>query len=98
MMQPEASYDPTVGFVISEIERQGLTQANVCRLAGLSPNVLTLWRRHGKEPRIGNIRAVLNLLGYDLAIIRRAPASSAHAPNTAMPTEMYELTADTPGR
>lgn len=55
-----------VRFVYEEVNRQRLSVAKVLRLAGLHEDALRDWRNKGTSPRLGDLEAVLGVLGYRL--------------------------------
>lgn len=56
-------------FWLEDTIRAGDISAAQCSLrAGISINAISGWRR-GQSPSIGNFDAVLNVLGYRLAVV-----------------------------
>ena len=57
--------DPSVGFLMEQMEKRQLSVVRVTEKSGLSDNTFYNWRK-GMVPSICNIRAALNTIGYDL--------------------------------
>jgi transcriptional regulator with XRE-family HTH domain len=56
-------------FWLDETIQEGDISAAQCAIkAGISINAVSCWRR-GQSPSIGNFDAVLNVLGYKLAVV-----------------------------
>lgn len=59
--------NPAVKFFFDEMHRKGYTESDVAMRIGLDKVTLGNWRRR-TMPRIDNIEAALNFLGYHLEI------------------------------
>jgi len=59
---------PAVVFLDEQLVVQNRPAYRVALAAGLSINVISLWRRGG-TPSVGNLDAVLQVLGYRLAVV-----------------------------
>ncbi len=62
--------DPLVKFLIEAQIAAGMTDAELCRAAGLSRNTPSCWRRNKNGPTLAGIRRALNALGYDIKVVR----------------------------
>lgn len=49
--------------------KQGWSDYRLTRAAGIAANVFTNWRHRPASPRIETLEAVLDVLGYQLAIV-----------------------------
>jgi hypothetical protein len=76
--------DPLVVFIFQEIRSRGLSEQRVGVAAGLAMDTLRYWRHERKKdgktisvalPTVPNVRAVLNVLGYEL-VTQPIPAKS----------------------
>lgn len=59
---------PTVARVFTELQAQGLTQSFLARRSGVSELTLTDWKHRLADPRLANLEACLNALGYRLSV------------------------------
>lgn len=63
-----AGHHPLMVFLDEQLQAQRLSAATAATKAGMSINIVSQWRR-GTSPSIGNFDAVLNVLGYKLAVV-----------------------------
>ncbi len=63
--------DPAVRELFAVLDASGLSMQEVEPVAGVARSTLSTWRRALYEPKISNVRAVLNSLGFDLAVVRK---------------------------
>ena len=61
--------NPVVRFLFEEMERQQIHEACMSERAGFHRDTLRKWR-NTHQPRITDIEACLNLLGYELKPVR----------------------------
>ena len=64
--------NPIVRFLFSEIERRKINHRDLSAEAGIGHTSLSGWRRR-TMPRVDDLEAVLNVLGYSLALKATAP-------------------------
>lgn len=62
--------DPIVRFLFEEMHRQQCTDDAMTKRVGMSTNSIGKWRKDG-QPRVGNLQACLNVLGYELTVRRK---------------------------
>ena len=65
---PEYSCHPLVREMFAIMHRKRIGQNDLCRRAGLSKAVAWTWKS-AYSPRIMNLEAALNVIGYRLAIV-----------------------------
>ena len=41
----------------------------LAKVSGVSPEAMSAWKNKGVSPHVGNLDAVLNVMGYKLAIV-----------------------------
>lgn len=58
---------PFVRLILSKMRDDHLTYAALGKLSGLTPSTIHHWNK--VQPRLHNIEAVLNALGYRLKIV-----------------------------
>lgn len=63
-----SGHHATVARLDELLGEKGVPAYKAATKAGLSINVISAWR-NGKEPSVGNLDAVLNVLGYKLAVV-----------------------------
>lgn len=63
---PERGH-PIIRFMIEEINRQRRNYEELAETSGVARNFAHSWRR-GADPKLTNIDAVLNALGYRLIV------------------------------
>jgi len=63
-----SGHHPAVVFLDEQLAVQKRPAYRVADAAGLSINVISHWRRGG-TPSVGNLDAVLQVLGYRLAVV-----------------------------
>lgn len=61
-------HHPVMLFLEEQLTAQKVPAYKAAKKAGLSINVISSWRR-GMSPSVGNLDAVLNVLGYRLAVV-----------------------------
>ena len=59
-----------IRFLSNEMHHQQMTSADLCERAGFAPDTLKWWR-HRTMPRINDVEAALNVLGYELTVRRK---------------------------
>lgn len=57
---------PLIEFVLTEADRFGVSMQILERQAGLAKGTISNWGRDKYEPKLGNIQAAGNVLGYEL--------------------------------
>lgn len=68
--------DPLVAEMLALLERY--KKGEILRRAGVAKCTVGQWRK-GQNPNVANARAVLNAMGYDIAVVRRTPETVASA-------------------
>jgi len=63
------SCDPTVAILFAAAHDQRISTADLAERSGINRNTLKDWRIR-TTPRIADLRAVLNVLGLDIHIIK----------------------------
>ena len=63
--------NPLIVRLVELINESGTDSHELCRRAGLGTGTIHAWRNQ-TNPNISNLEAVLNALGYELTIQRRA--------------------------
>ena len=64
-----AGQHPAVVFLDARINERRLSAQGICDQAGLGRGTISRWRTEGHSPSVGNLEAVLNVLGYRLAVV-----------------------------
>lgn len=74
--------DPAVRFILSEIGGSARASRDVEARAGLGLDTIRMWiyRAHHHGPYLPVVRAALNAMGYDLAIVRLGAAERCDRP------------------
>lgn len=67
-------HHPLIGEFDRLQQEASLSDGEVVRRAGVAASLIGMWRG-GRHPRLANFDAVLNVLGYRLAIVPLSPAS-----------------------
>jgi|GEM_PF-2366711 len=62
-----SSSDPAVRALMAETKRRDMSITGMASLAGIHHRTPYAWRR--KDPGISNLRAALNAVGLDLAVV-----------------------------
>ena len=75
-------------------ELRGLSLNEVSRRAGIARSLLSKWLRY-ESPRIDNVEAVLNALGYQLAVVPMAPLPTLAEVHLTQKIEVRLLKPDT---
>ncbi len=57
---------PLIEFVLSEVDRLGIPVQEVEKRAGLARGTVGNWGCDRNEPKVGNLQAIGNVLGYEL--------------------------------
>lgn len=65
--------DPAVDTLLDLVEISNLSGAQITERAGVWNNAIGIWSARRSQPGISNLRAVLNVLGYDLVIVPMRP-------------------------
>ena len=72
------SYLPSVDgvhpFVRFLDDNRTIPMSVLSERAGVSHNSINRWRLEGREPKLSDIEAVLNALGYDIVMVKRESA------------------------
>lgn len=67
MARPRSrSRRPLIEFVLAEADRFGISMQILEKQAGLAKGTIGNWGRDKYEPKLGNIQAAGNVLGYEL--------------------------------
>ncbi len=67
-IHPTGTIDLLVRRMVEIMNEQRVTCRHVVKAAGVNKSALTEWLHNGYTPRIGNLEACLNVLGYELVI------------------------------
>jgi len=67
---PPINRNPLVVRLVELMNEQAVDTIDLCKAAGVSLTSIHAWRTKS-NPNITNLEAVLNVLGYTLAIVRR---------------------------
>lgn len=59
---------PFVRWIWAEINRQKCSQHDVCARSGVSASAMRKWRLNSRNPRITELEAVVNALGYRIVL------------------------------
>lgn len=62
--------NPLIRELFRSVNAQGLVFQEVCERAGIDPNAVRRWKRHGA--RLESFEAVLNAMGLELMILPKA--------------------------
>lgn len=62
--------NPLVRFIFEEMHRQQIHECDVSERVGYHRDTLRRWRTH-HQPRVVDLEAVLDFLGYRLKIVRK---------------------------
>lgn len=66
--------DPIVAELRAERRRQGLTQTDVARAIGRATyQTVHQWEKGTNHPKIDNVRAWADALGYEIVLTRKRP-------------------------
>lgn len=68
MRRVHQAVHPVIQFITDETSRQLVSDRVVAERAGINRETLSLWRRGGRSPAMASVEAVLNVLGYTLAV------------------------------
>lgn len=60
---------PAVVFADDIVQERNLSASRVSRQAGVGESTISNWRTKGNSPSVGNLEAVLNVLGFRLAVV-----------------------------
>jgi transcriptional regulator with XRE-family HTH domain len=67
------------GYLLVELRRirqlRGLSLSRVARAAGFSQNDVSRWEHGQHIPSVLNFQAVINVLGYEVRLVRRDEAA-----------------------
>ena len=71
-------YGPGVNWMVKiiwdEIIAGDLSTEHLTKVSGVSRSIIRRWRNGRNAPRIENVEAVLNALGYELKVIKKVEA------------------------
>lgn len=63
--------NPLIIRIFQEMNDQKIGVDDLCARAGISYETLVSWRWNGKDPKVGNLEAVGNVLGLTLKWSRK---------------------------
>jgi transcriptional regulator with XRE-family HTH domain len=69
---PASNTHPLVKFLSHEMARQRATLSDVAERAGVCVKTISAWRGGDRAPKLADMEAVLNVLGYDLKAVPRS--------------------------
>lgn len=61
--------NPLIGFLFKQMNEQGITMKQLSKKSGVHNATIGRWFRH--EPTMLNYEACLNVLGYNLKIVKK---------------------------
>ena len=67
---PIRAQQPIVRQALELVEDSGTEGVIITKQAGIYRNGISMWRRGLCSPNVGQLEAVLNVIGYRLAIVR----------------------------
>ena len=71
-------YGPGVHWMVkiiwNDIIAGDLSTEHLTKVSGVSRSIIRRWRNGRNAPRIENVEAVLNALGYELKVIKKVEA------------------------
>lgn len=67
--ETDKSCHPFVKFLSKEMARQRATLTDVAERSGVSLKTIGQWRCGGRTPKLRDIEAVVNVLGYQLKLV-----------------------------
>lgn len=59
---------PFIRFIFRKINEDLWNQEDLAKKSGVSSSAMRKWRNGARNPRIGELEAVINALGYNLVI------------------------------
>ena len=59
---------PFVRWIWLEMNDQQASQEDVAAKAGISSSAMRKWRRGASSPKLADLEAVINVLGYDVVL------------------------------
>jgi len=66
----DVAVDPTVRFIFEHMADNGIRIIDVEAASGVSRHTMASWKRGPRNsPKHQNVRAVVNALGFDLAVV-----------------------------
>jgi hypothetical protein len=68
--QVRRGLEPTVRFLFEEMIRQGMPTRVMAERCGVHPDTIGEWNRGTNQPKIGNLVAALNVIGFTLTPTR----------------------------
>ena len=66
----DRAVDPLVRVLLSELDASGESLEGLAVRAGLGKDTIASWARGRRVPNIGNMRAALGAVGFELVAIR----------------------------
>ena len=57
--------------LVKAVLESGMTQAEICRRSGIHDHTLSLWMHGERSPRLDIFMAVLDVIGYDLQLVKK---------------------------
>lgn len=67
--EADSSSHPFVKFMSKEMARQRATLTDVAERSGVCIKTIGQWRCGGRTPKLRDIEAVMNVLGFDLKLV-----------------------------
>ncbi len=65
---------PFIRFIWRKMNEELWSQEDLAKRAGVTSSAMRKWRRGERNPRISELQAVINALGYDLVIREKVDA------------------------
>lgn len=67
--EADSSSHPFVKFLSREMARQRATLTDVAERSGVCIKTIGQWRSGGRTPKLRDIEAVVNVLGYEVKLV-----------------------------
>lgn len=74
--ETDRSTHPFVKFLSNEMARQRATLTDVAERSGVCVKTIGQWRAGGRTPKLRDIEAVVNVLGYEIRLAARQERNS----------------------
>ena len=65
---------PFIRFIWRKMNEELWSQEDLAKRAGVTSSAMRKWRRGERNPRISELQAVINAMGYDLVIREKVDA------------------------
>jgi hypothetical protein len=65
-----------IRHIINAIARRNLSAGAVAKRAGVAENSIRRWNARAQSPGFGNVEAVLEVLGYEIRIVKKGESDA----------------------